>query len=184
MFSVKLSDKMHFDKYLLTALKEQKLKESYLFRDPEIFDSFSCCHLGYLGIWPYLDSWHMQDTPLRPNPAPMPSLLRIVQWGLCNPRPVKSGKECDPEPKRYQGWDGALLLFALRLGNLRGQSALKGAGIEPLTGSGSKYSSALSLCLCQPPEACFMLLLRVDSDLLLSHFLSHFQLHPPLKAES
>lgn len=55
-FLSSLSDKMHFDKYRLTALKDQKLKESYLFRDPEIFDSFSCCHhLGCLGIWPCLD---------------------------------------------------------------------------------------------------------------------------------
>lgn len=57
-----------------------------------------CRHLGSLGKQPHLDGWHIPDTPLQLSPAPIPTLPRIVQQALCNPRFVKSGKECDPEP--------------------------------------------------------------------------------------
>lgn len=46
-----------------------------------------------------LDLRHAQDTACHPSPAPMPTLPRIVQQGLCNLRPVKSVEECDPEPR-------------------------------------------------------------------------------------
>lgn len=61
-------------------------------------DGESCCqHLGTLASDTHSFLTHAWYTPsTQPSPhhtAP----LWIVQQGLCNLRPVKSGKECDPE---------------------------------------------------------------------------------------
>lgn len=83
-----------------------------------------------LGIWPHIDPWHMQGTPLGPNPAPTIHTYSSKDCATrpCNPRPVKSGRNVTQSQWVLvpPGTRGSLLLFTLHLLENKPQAELWG----------------------------------------------------------